>query len=335
MEENLSNGLPLAVTHLLQHTLRSLCSHETSQWVYAIFWRILPRNYPPPKWDLQRGAYDRILVWEDGFCNFAASCVTATGSFSCMDSTCYASPEIQQPKGLKPELFFKMSHEIYNYGEGLIGKAAADHSHKWIFKEPDEHEDNCLHAWQNTVDSYPRTWEAQFRSGIQTIALIAVSEGVLQLGSVNKINEDINYILLLRKKFSYIESIPGVLLPHPSSPAFPMNGEDCALMPHNSWSIQANHMMPRDGEYAGYFTLGPQLLGPEFKITPSMTSLEALLSKLPSVGPVSSETAACYGISPQYVSSFTMGKAKMEEDDEFEQLAGLHLGGESSGSIQH
>ena len=46
MEEHLS---PLAVTHLLQHTLRSLCIHESSQWVYAVFWRILPRNYPPPK----------------------------------------------------------------------------------------------------------------------------------------------------------------------------------------------------------------------------------------------------------------------------------------------
>jgi hypothetical protein len=47
MEEQLS---PLAVTHLLQHTLRSLCGHDDAQqWVYAVFWRILPRNYPPPK----------------------------------------------------------------------------------------------------------------------------------------------------------------------------------------------------------------------------------------------------------------------------------------------
>jgi len=50
MEEQLS---PLAVTHLLQHTLRSLCGHDDAQqWVYAVFWRILPRNYPPPKWVL-------------------------------------------------------------------------------------------------------------------------------------------------------------------------------------------------------------------------------------------------------------------------------------------
>ena len=53
MEEQLG---PVAVTHLLQHTLRSLCTGGAGdapaphpQWVYAIFWRILPRNYPPPK----------------------------------------------------------------------------------------------------------------------------------------------------------------------------------------------------------------------------------------------------------------------------------------------
>lgn len=48
MEEQLS---PMAVTHLLQHTLRSLCGHDDAQpqWVYAVFWRIRPRNYPPPK----------------------------------------------------------------------------------------------------------------------------------------------------------------------------------------------------------------------------------------------------------------------------------------------
>nr|XP_016474996.1 PREDICTED: transcription factor bHLH155-like isoform X2 [Nicotiana tabacum] len=188
MEEQLSS---LAVTHLLQHSLRSLCIHENSQWVYAVFWRILPRNYPPPKWDSQGGAYDRsrgnrrnwILVWEDGFCNFAASTAEMNGNNECQGSSTNNYGEYQ---GLQPELFFKMSHEIYNYGEGIIGKVAADHSHKWIYKEPNEQEINFLSAWHNSADSHPRTWEAQFRSGIKTIALIAVREGVIQLGAVHK-----------------------------------------------------------------------------------------------------------------------------------------------------
>ena len=72
MEEQLS---PLAVTHLLQHTLRSLCAHDDAQWVYAVFWRILPRNYPPPKGvllelrlavvvvDLPRASMRSIRAW--------------------------------------------------------------------------------------------------------------------------------------------------------------------------------------------------------------------------------------------------------------------------------
>lgn len=89
----------------------------------------------------------------------------------------------------------------------LIGKVAADHSHKWVFKEPQEHETSSLiSSWSNPADSvrsssisvyllhklnctvvylkpliscvshahmacvlsqHPRTWEAQFQCGIQ------------------------------------------------------------------------------------------------------------------------------------------------------------------------
>ncbi|PRQ37273.1 hypothetical protein RchiOBHm_Chr4g0400741 [Rosa chinensis] len=98
MEEHIN---PLAVTHLLQHTLRSLLEGH--------------------------GAYDRsrgnrrnwILVLEDGFCNFGA-------------------PHQLMIRSTHP----LMSHEIYNCGEGLIGKVAADHSRNWIYKEPnDQHQE--------------------------------------------------------------------------------------------------------------------------------------------------------------------------------------------------
>ncbi|KAK9050951.1 hypothetical protein SSX86_027576 [Deinandra increscens subsp. villosa] len=275
MEEQLNQSTTL--THLLQHTLRSFCIHENSHWVYAVFWRILPRNYPPPKWDTQEGAYDRsrgnrrnwILAWEDGFCNFAASTAGETNSG---DSTAYH--DYPQYLGLQPELFFKMSHEIYNFGEGLIGKVAADHSHKWIFKEPSDQEINFLSTWNNSVDSYPRTWEAQFQAGIKTIALVAVREGVIQLGSINKVVEDLNYIVMIRKKLNYIESIPGVLLPHPSS----------SLCPFKTQGYNMSEPWPFNGGGAVY--------NQPMNITPSMSSLEALLSKLPSVVPVSSSPSA-------------------------------------------
>ncbi|KAF5200658.1 Serine/threonine-protein kinase WNK-related, partial [Thalictrum thalictroides] len=67
------------------------------------------------RWDMQGGAFDRsrgnrrnwILVWEDGFCNFAAS--TKVESGDCIaGSSLYGNNEFQQLKGLQPELFFKI-----------------------------------------------------------------------------------------------------------------------------------------------------------------------------------------------------------------------------------
>ncbi|XP_010254321.1 PREDICTED: transcription factor LHW-like [Nelumbo nucifera] len=337
MEENLN---PLAVTHLLQYTLRSLCIHENSQWVYAVFWRILPRNYPPPKWDIQGGAFDRsrgnrrnwILVWEDGFCNFAAS-MAEIDSGDCPGSSVYGNCEFSHFKGLQPELFFKMSHEIYNYGEGLIGKVAADHSHKWVFKEPSDQEINFLSAWNNPGDSHPRTWEAQFQSGIKTIALIAVREGVVQLGALHKVMEDLSYVVLLRKKFSYLESIPGVLLPHPSSSPFPfkVDGAPDGLSFHATLASPAMTTTTTTEFYNQF--------GQPVKIIPSMSSLEALLSKLPSVVPTPSPSSSGYNSGPQLLSSHRplgmMGMekvAKEEIDDEYGHDKYL---GESSSTVSY
>jgi hypothetical protein len=35
----------------------------------------------------------------------------------------------------------------------LIGKVAADHSHKWVFQEAQEHEINLISSWSNPADS--------------------------------------------------------------------------------------------------------------------------------------------------------------------------------------
>ncbi|PWA92208.1 transcription factor MYC/MYB domain-containing protein [Artemisia annua] len=316
MEEQQQQLSQSTVTHLLQHTLRSFCIHENSQWVYAVFWRILPRNYPPPKWDTQGGAYDRsrgnrrnwILAWEDGFCNFAASTAAETNSG---DYTPYENHEYQQYQGLQPELFFKMSHEIYNYGEGLIGKVAADHNHKWIFKEPSDQEINFLSTWNNSADSHPRTWEAQFQAGIKTIALVAVREGVIQLGSIHKVIEDLSFVVMLRKKLSYIESIPGVLLPHPSASLYPFKPEG-----YNTTEAWPNF-------HGGVNDLATPYNQP-LNITPSMSSLEALLSKLPSVVPVCSSPLQappfCETAQPHFVAVSPEKEVPEEEEEEVKDV---------------
>ncbi|KAL6983645.1 hypothetical protein U1Q18_017025 [Sarracenia purpurea var. burkii] len=232
-------------------------------------------------------------------------------------SSVYGNCEYQPYHGLQPELFFKMSHEIYNYGEGLIGKVAADHGHKWIYKEPKDQEINFLSAWQNSADSHPRTWDGQFQSGIKTIALIAVREGVVQLGAVHQVIEDLGYVLFLRKKFGYIESIPANLAPPPPT------------------------------QFYGHFNHQPPM-----RITPSMSSLEALLSKLPSVvppppsPPVSSSYCEAQQLQP-YLSSNELAvepvgmrkvaKEEIDDDDEDDDNDGYYRQekavGESSSSM--
>ncbi|KAF8024599.1 hypothetical protein BT93_F1696 [Corymbia citriodora subsp. variegata] len=204
----MDGGLP-TLNCLLQHTLRSLCSYSSdpsnsSKWVYAVFWRILPRNYPPPKWEYGGGAIDRakgnrrnwILVWEDGFCDFC-ECEKAGGG--CMKGR------------FGPEVFFKLSHEVYSYGEGLIGKVAADNSHKWVSRDTGSESDpNFISSWNMPIEPQPRAWEVQFNTGIQTIAIISVREGIVQLGSLDKIAEDLNLVIGIQRKFSYLQSIPGI-----------------------------------------------------------------------------------------------------------------------------
>ncbi|KAF9626309.1 hypothetical protein IFM89_032158 [Coptis chinensis] len=270
--------------------------------------------------------YYRILAWEDGFCNFTAS--TEVDSGECNGVSVYGNSEFQHLKGLQPELFFKMSHEIYNYGEGLIGKVAADHSQKWVYKEETEQAINFLSAWQNPGDSHPRTWEAQFQSGIKTIALVAVREGVIQLGSVHKVMEDPSFVVLLQKKFSYLESIPGVLLPHPSSSAFPYKVDGYTTMP-TTWPFHPN-VTPPTTEYYDQF-------GQPVRITPSMSSLEALLAKLPSVVPTStspSSSGYCESMPPHFLPSHRQLElnANVVDDTDGEYRQENEMG-ESSGSM--
>ncbi|XP_051150846.1 uncharacterized protein LOC127265180 isoform X2 [Andrographis paniculata] len=183
----MEGGFPM-LNCLLQHTLRSLCacseSSTSAKWVYAVFWRILPRNYPPPKWDHGGGLLDRakgnkrnwILVWEDGFCDFFECERTASG-----------------------------------YAKGrLVGKVASDNSHKWVFRDTPTENDPTFIPWNVSIDPQPRAWEAQFSSGIETIAIISVREGAIQLGSFDKVFEDLNMVINIQRKFSYLQSIPGI-----------------------------------------------------------------------------------------------------------------------------
>ncbi|XP_030495405.2 protein RICE SALT SENSITIVE 3 [Cannabis sativa] len=295
---------------LLQHTLRNLCAYSdsstSSKWVYAVFWRTSPRNYPPPKWDYGGGALERskgnkrnwILVWEDGFCDF----------YECEQA---GSGYVKGRFGA--DVFFKLSHEVYNYGEGLVGKVAADNSHKWIFRDPsNEGDPSFISSWNLSVEPQPRAWESQFKSGIQTIALISVREGIIQLGSFDKIVEDLNLVINIQRKFTYLQSIPGVFsmqrpylsIQHhyslkPNTQTIETHQDSSPLSIHEKRQStglkrlfnEISDDFPTKSINLGWNTpqngiSGSSTLWPVPPLLPSMScSLGALLSKLPSVFP--------------------------------------------------
>lgn len=140
-----------------------------------------------------------------------------------------------------------------------------------------------------------------------------------------KVIEDLSYVVLLRKKFSYIESIPGVLLPHPSSSAYPYKVEGYGV-PDHQWQYFQGSLAPPPELY-DHFNQQP------LKITPSMSSLEALLSKLPSVVPPPSQPDQSHFLPSQRpLESMGMQKAAKEEIDEEVYRPELDVG-ESSSSM--
>ncbi|CAH8279576.1 unnamed protein product [Arabidopsis lyrata] len=172
----------------LHEALRSVCLN--SDWIYSVFWTIRPRPRVRGGNGCKIGdeSGSLMLMWEDGFC----------GGGSCLET------DIEGEEDLVRKAFSKMSIQLYNYGEGLMGKVASDKCHKWVFKEPSESEPNLANYWQSSFDALPPEWTDQFESGIQTIAVIQAGHGLLQLGSCKIIPEDLHFVLRMRQMFESI-----------------------------------------------------------------------------------------------------------------------------------
>ncbi|XP_020596308.1 uncharacterized protein LOC110036250 isoform X2 [Phalaenopsis equestris] len=179
----------------LHEALRNVCLN--SDWTYSVFWTIRPRPCRGGngcKVGDDNGSL--MLMWEDGFCRTRMS--------ECLE-------EIDGEDPVR-KAFSKMSIQLYNYGEGLMGKVASDKCHKWVFKEPSECEPNISNYWQSSFDALPPEWTDQFASGIQTIAVIQAGHGLLQLGSCKIIPEDLHFVLRMRHMFESLGYQSGFFL---------------------------------------------------------------------------------------------------------------------------
>ncbi|KAE8723493.1 hypothetical protein F3Y22_tig00012370pilonHSYRG00088 [Hibiscus syriacus] len=106
----------------LHEALRTVCLN--SDWTYSVFWTIRPRPRVRGGNGCKVGDDNGslMLMWEDGFCKGRIA--------DCLE-------EIDGEDPVR-KAFSKMSIQLYNYGEGLMGKVASDKCHKWVFKEPTE-----------------------------------------------------------------------------------------------------------------------------------------------------------------------------------------------------
>ncbi|KAF5787156.1 putative transcription factor MYC/MYB [Helianthus annuus] len=170
----------------LHETLRNICFN--SEWTYSVFWTIRPRPRVRGGNGCKVGddVGSLMLMWEDGFCR--------ERMMDCVE-------DMDAGEDLVRKAFSKMSIQLYNYGEGLMGKVASDKCHKWVFKEPTECDQSISNYWQSSFDALPTEWNEQFDSGIQTIAVIQAGHGLLQLGSCKIVPEDLHFVLRMRHTF--------------------------------------------------------------------------------------------------------------------------------------
>ncbi|KAB2032572.1 hypothetical protein ES319_D05G383600v1 [Gossypium barbadense] len=204
----------------LHEALRTVCLN--SDWTYSVFWTIRPRPRVRGGTGCKVGDDNGslMLMWEDGFCKGRVT------------TECLEEIEGEDPVR---KAFSKMSIQLYNYGEGLMGKVASDKCHKWVFKEPTECEPNISNYWQSSFDALPPEWTDQFDSGIQTIAVIQAGHGLLQLGSCKIISEDLHFVLRMRHTFESLGYQSGFYLSQLFSSN--RNGPSLSTIPSKQTSV--------------------------------------------------------------------------------------------------
>ncbi|OAY41362.1 transcription factor LHW isoform X2 [Manihot esculenta] len=180
-------------TTALRQLLKSLC-HD-SLWHYAVLWKL--RHESPA-----------ILSWEDGYFNypkpreFVESCKGATDIFSPQFETNTSSSSMEDyPVEL---LVADMSHLQYALGEGVVGRVAFTRVHCWVSFS------NIFTGDVQLIPKCPEEWLLQFASGIKTILLVPVlPHGVLQLGSLEEVAEDVNVVANVKGRFFNLHSVTG------------------------------------------------------------------------------------------------------------------------------
>ncbi|KAI5076550.1 hypothetical protein GOP47_0008615 [Adiantum capillus-veneris] len=196
----------MATMPSLQQALKSLCSK--TGWCYAVFWKLKRRSR-------------MMLTWEDGYCDYSRSSSDACSSSSNSLRTDIGGNPLDQGgsgdlEGQIGLAVARMSYYVCSMGEGIIGRVAFTGKYQWVFHDGE----NLLEAASggnlnnySSSEKNPDGWQNQFAAGIKTIAVIAVPQGVVQLGSTKLIMEDLKWIDHVKSVFSALQTAPSTPKP--------------------------------------------------------------------------------------------------------------------------
>ncbi|XP_023540045.1 transcription factor EMB1444-like isoform X2 [Cucurbita pepo subsp. pepo] len=188
-------------TSALKQLLKSLCNN--SQWIYAVFWKI---KYQNPS----------ILTWEDGYCN-GSKLENHMGSMTECRMINEREEHVSSYYGTNIHngdsggcsvgaAVADMFYLQYAVGEGTVGSVASSGNHSWVFLE------NLFTSDLLSASIYegPTEWLLQYASGIKTILLVPVLPfGVLQLGSLQMLTENLSMVGYIKDRVSAINSVDG------------------------------------------------------------------------------------------------------------------------------
>ncbi|CAN4107182.1 unnamed protein product [Withania somnifera] len=176
----------------LRHFLESLC--YKSPWNYAVFWK-LQHQCPT------------VLTWEDGYLDIPF----AGEPYGSLIGNCYSqnlnelSPNSvsrshngylgAHPIGLA---MAEMSSTCHITGKGAVGEVASLGIPRWISSNSRAPAELSF----GSVAECPDEWKLQFVNDIKTILLVpCIPYGVLQLGSMETVAENVEMVTNLAKEF--------------------------------------------------------------------------------------------------------------------------------------
>lgn len=213
-----------------------------------------------------------MLTWEDGFYDNPKSTADAS---NCRGGNGWSetggnpldqggSGDLEGQIGLAVA---RMSYYVYSMGEGIIGRVAFTGKHQWVSHDGENHLEGAPGGKPNNQsmsEKNPDGWQNQFAAGIKTIAVIAVPQGVVQLGSTKLMQEDLKWIDHIRSAFGALQTAssaprPDILsegqggrITYNSVPPF-LAGSNISTTARRPVIMQQGQPLPRLAEDAVYW----------------------------------------------------------------------------------